>query len=384
MSLTTHSLTRDDLARLPDDGNRYELIGGVLYVSPAPSRRHLQLTKRLFRLFDRHVEESGLGAVFVAPHDVRLSAHDVVQPDLFVIGRDRYHLSGPSFVAGAPDLVVEILSPSKRDRDLGAKLDLYARAGVLEYWVGDPDTPCLEIYTLRDGRYELLTPVNGTVTSAVFDRLVVDVATLLADLDAIPKRCPQGIDWEAPMAITPRSLTYDDLTEMPDDGNRYEIIGGVLCVSPSPTEVHQSISFRLTLLVGNFVIAERLGKVYAAPFDVRLSEQDVVQPDLIFVSHSRLSIIGQSCIEGAPDLLIEILSPSTRDRDRTQKPRLYAVGGVPEYWLVDPEARTVTVLTLEHGTYRALPQEHGRVRSAVLPGFELDLAALFPGLGAEG
>ncbi|MDP9367082.1 MAG: Uma2 family endonuclease [Chloroflexota bacterium] len=186
------------------------------------------------------------------------------------------------------------------------------------------------------------------------------------------------------MSLTTHSLTYDDLARMPDDGNRYEIIAGVLCVSPSPTEVHQAISFRLTLLVGNFVTAERLGKVYAAPFDVRLSEQDVVQPDLIFVSRSRLSIISPTCIEGAPDLLVEILSPSTRDRDRTRKARRYAMSGVPQYWLVDPDARTVTVLSLERGTYRALPKEQGVVRSAVQEGFEIDSATVFATLVEEG
>ncbi len=186
------------------------------------------------------------------------------------------------------------------------------------------------------------------------------------------------------MSLTTHSLTYDDLAGMPDDGNRYEIIGGVLCVSPSPTEVHQSLSFRLTLLVGSFVTAERLGKVYAAPFDVRLSEQDVVQPDLIFVSQSRLSIISPTCIEGAPDLLVEILSPSTAHRDRTQKARLYAGAGVPEYWLVDPEARTVTVLALHRGAYAQRELRGDRIRSEILPGLEIDQRALFAGIMEHG
>ncbi len=134
----------------------------------------------------------------------------------------------------------------------------------------------------------------------------------------------------------------------------------------SVTDRGISGSFSVSLLVGNFVTAERLGKVYAAPFDVRLSEQDVVQPDLIFVSRSRLSIIGEHLYRRAPDLLVEILSPSTRDRDRREKARLYAMSGVPEYWLVDPDARTVTVLSLKRGTYQPLMEEHGVVRSAVL------------------
>ncbi len=186
------------------------------------------------------------------------------------------------------------------------------------------------------------------------------------------------------MSLTTHSLTYDDLARMPDDGNRYEIIGGVLCVSPSPTEVHQALSFRLTLLVGNFVTAERLGKVYAAPFDARLSEQDVVQPDLIFVSRSRLSIISPTCIEGAPDLLVEILSPSTAHRDRTQKARLYAGAGVPEYWLVDPEARTVTVLALHRGAYAQRELRGDMIRSEILPGLEIDQRALFAGIMEHG
>ncbi len=186
------------------------------------------------------------------------------------------------------------------------------------------------------------------------------------------------------MSLTTRSLTYDDLARMPDDGNRYELIDGVLYVSPSPSEVHQATSFRLTLLLGNYVTARRLGRVYTAPFDVRLSAHDVVQPDLIFVRRSRLAIIGPTCIDGPPDLLIEILSPSTGDRDRTQKARLYAKARVPQYWLIDPDAQTVTGLTLEGGTYQALPMEQGVVRSAVLPGFEIDATALFAAPGEEG
>ncbi len=186
------------------------------------------------------------------------------------------------------------------------------------------------------------------------------------------------------MSLTTHSLTYDDLARMPDDGNRYEIIDGVLYVTPAPTPRHQRLVLGLGGRFDSFATDHNLGAVYPAPLDVRLSPSHVVQPDLVFVRRERRRIVGENLIDGAPDLVVEILSPSTSARDKGEKARLYVTAGVPEYWLVDPDARTVTVLALKHGAYQALPEEHGSVRSAVLPGFELDLAVLFAGLGAEG
>lgn len=186
------------------------------------------------------------------------------------------------------------------------------------------------------------------------------------------------------MSLTTQSLTYDDLVKMPDDGNRYEIIGGVLHVTPAPTPRHQRIVLGLGGRLDSFAMDRGLGTVYPAPLDVRLSPSHVVQPDLVFVRRERRGIVREQFIDGAPDLVVEILAPSTSARDRGEKARLYALFGVLEYWLVDPDARTVTALALQQGIYQALPEEHGVVRSAVLDGFEIDSAAVFATLLDEG
>ena len=173
-------------------------------------------------------------------------------------------------------------------------------------------------------------------------------------------------------------LTYENYASLPDD-ERYELIDGELIPMPSPKEIHQ----RLLLLLGArwlwFVLERGLGAVYTAPFDVILSATNVVQPDLIFISNERAHIITEDNIRGAPDLLVEILSPSTAGYDRTTKRNLYARHGVGEYWLVDPYAKTITVLLLGadgYDTY-AVFGEGDILTSPTLPGFALNLSELF-------
>ena len=173
-------------------------------------------------------------------------------------------------------------------------------------------------------------------------------------------------------------LSYEDYARLPDD-ERFELIDGELITMPSPKEIHQ----RLLLLLGArwlwFVLERSLGAVYIAPFDVILSESNVVQPDLFFVSNARSRIITEDNIIGAPDLVVEILSPSTADYDRTTKRELYERYGVPEYWMVDPYAKTVTVLILGADGYNAhaVYGEGDTLSSPTLAGFALNLGELF-------
>ncbi len=183
------------------------------------------------------------------------------------------------------------------------------------------------------------------------------------------------------MSLLARPLTYDDLCQMPDDRNRYEIIGGELIVSPSPNRAHQTISMLLSRMVGNHVAAHRLGNVFAAPVDVQLSPHNVVQPDLLFIRQDRLGIYGpDGPVEGPPDLVVEIISPSSRVMDRIRKAALYADSGVPEYWLVDPERREFQILTLDQGRYEPVEADGGRFHSTVIPGLVVEPASLFDGL----
>mgnify|MGYP001576927912 CR=1 FL=1 len=141
-------------------------------------------------------------------------------------------------------------------------------------------------------------------------------------------------------------FNYQDYLQLPED-KRYEIIDGELFMVPSPNEAHQHILAYIFNCVFNYVIKNKLGYVYCAPFDVLFSEEDIVQPDIMFVSNKNKKIITKDNIKGAPDLLVEILSPSTSKRDIGIKKKLYARHGVREYWIVDPERETVDVFRLK-------------------------------------
>ena len=173
-------------------------------------------------------------------------------------------------------------------------------------------------------------------------------------------------------------LTYADYCLTPDD-ERYELLDGELIVAPAPNSAHQRIDIRLGVLLHLFVNEGNLGEVFTAPYDVVLSETDVVQPDLLFISNEHAYIITPANAHGAPDLVVEILSPSTAERDRTFKRALYARYGVHEYWLVDPETRTVTVLLLDDGVFAEVAHYGAgqTLTSPTLPGFTTNLDDIF-------
>lgn len=139
-------------------------------------------------------------------------------------------------------------------------------------------------------------------------------------------------------------ITWDHVQQLPDDGNRYEAIVGELYVTPAPSVRHQTISQRLNLELVRLLAEPGHGRVWVAPLGVRFPETgEGVQPDLLFVSNERRRIVAPDELKGAPDLLVEIVSPSTAVRDRDLKRRLYQRQGVAEYWIVDPEEEAVDV-----------------------------------------
>ena len=144
--------TWEDVLRMPDDGNRYEFIGGRLYVTAAPVIRHQRISRRLQAALMRILQDAGRGEVFYAPCLVEFPGTvDRVQPDLFFVAEERREIIAEKQVLGAPDLVVEILSPSTAHRDRGIKLDLYARCGVREYWIVDPVEDVIDVWRFGDG-----------------------------------------------------------------------------------------------------------------------------------------------------------------------------------------------------------------------------------------
>ena len=179
----------------------------------------------------------------------------------------------------------------------------------------------------------------------------------------------------------PRKLTYEDYSLLPEDGRRHEIIDGEHYVSAAPFVSHQRLAFRLTLRFGGYVKANRLGLLFFAPTDVLLSVHDVVQPDMFFISSERAAIAGPKNVQGAPDLVIEILSRSTRRLDEGVKLQAYERCGVREYWMFDPFRRGVQPWERTDEGLRPQPflsATAGDVlTSPLLPGFELPLAEIF-------
>ena len=175
-------------------------------------------------------------------------------------------------------------------------------------------------------------------------------------------------------------LTYEDYAKTPDD-ERWELIDGELFRMPSPNITHQRTSRRLLLLMAPFVEDRDLGEVFAAPMDIVLSDSDVVEPDLLFISKERMGIITRLNVQGAPDLVVEIHSPSTAQRDLTAKRELYARHGVREYWPIDPDTRTVRVLLLGDGDFVEVGvyKEGDTVTSPTLEGFSFRVEEIFPG-----
>jgi Uma2 family endonuclease len=146
----------------------------------------------------------------------------------------------------------------------------------------------------------------------------------------------------------------NDIWEMPDDGNWYEVVDGELVVTPAPGWQHQRALRELVLLLGNHVHDQHLGEIMFAPIGVVLDEYTAVEPDLVFISRDRMALISERGIEGAPDLVVEILSPRTETRDRTVKMRRYARAGVPHYWIVAPATRSLEAYRLGADGYEPI------------------------------
>ena len=149
---------------------------------------------------------------------------------------------------------------------------------------------------------------------------------------------------------TSTKFTYKDYLQLPED-TRYEIIDGELFMVPAPVPYHQIVSRNLEFYLHQHVKENNLGEVLNAPCDLILSNTDVVQPDLLFISQARLSIIKETNIQGAPDLVVEILSPASEKRDRGKKQKLYAQNQIQEYWIVDTQTKSIEILQFTQSEY---------------------------------
>lgn len=176
MATTITHLTYDDLESIPQvrPGDRHEIINGELVVTPAPIQAHQFVCENIGYALGRYVRERNLGKIAYGPIDVRLAPDNVLNPDIVFIARDQLHASGPKTVDVPPDLVVEVLSPGTRRRDLTVKRDLYARFGVQEYWIVDLSNRSVTVLGLDQDRYEPIPPTpDGVVQSRVLPGLVL-------------------------------------------------------------------------------------------------------------------------------------------------------------------------------------------------------------------
>ena len=175
------------------------------------------------------------------------------------------------------------------------------------------------------------------------------------------------------------SWTYDDYAALPDDGKYYEIVNGVLLMAPPPSPEHQSITVRIAYYLFPHIELAGIGKLFTAPLDVVLSPKNTFQPDLVVILNAHKDRIGTKKIIGAPDLVVEVASPSTATYDRITKYEKYAQAGIPEYWLVKSTSRTVEVLILEGGEYRSRGIFRGEqtLPSRIVPEFPVGVAQFF-------
>lgn len=175
-------------------------------------------------------------------------------------------------------------------------------------------------------------------------------------------------------------FTYEDYLLFPDDGRRHELIGGEHYVTPAPTTVHQRFLGNLYSVLRQYVLDHQWGEVFFAPVDIILSNRDVVQPDLLFLSRERLGRLGRENVKGAPDLVVEVVSESSRYQDKKLKKNLYASHDVREYWLADPELQILEVYRRDEANQLVKVGEYedgGELTSLLFPDLRVDLNALW-------
>ena len=178
--------------------------------------------------------------------------------------------------------------------------------------------------------------------------------------------------------VTKAKFTYEDYLNTPE-GERYELIGGDLILVASSNEEHQIVSIELGSLMHYHAKAGDLGRVFHAPFDIVFSDSEVVQPDIMFISKDREDIRTPANVQGAPDLIVEILSPSSVSRDWNYKRELYAKYGVEEYWIADPVHKMISVMLLKEGVLELAGThvEGDTVTSTALEGFSVEVSEIF-------
>ncbi|CAA9568038.1 MAG: hypothetical protein AVDCRST_MAG33-2242 [uncultured Thermomicrobiales bacterium] len=180
------------------------------------------------------------------------------------------------------------------------------------------------------------------------------------------------------MVAQTRPATLEDLAATPDDGRIYELLNGEIVVSAAPTWKHQVVLQMLNRSIDGWVVQHGTGIALTAPVDIVLDAENVLQPDLLYVGPDNPGRVRNGRFHGAPDLAVEIISPTSRNRDATVKAMRYALAGIREFWLVDPDLRTIALFELDGTFYtERAPESDGVFVSGVLTGLRLDPASVF-------
>lgn len=177
-----------------------------------------------------------------------------------------------------------------------------------------------------------------------------------------------------------RKITVEEFFEMElEEGYFYELINGHIVKKQALSPLHQEAVTNMSTLINNFIKEKDLGKCYVSPIDVFFDKYNNAQPDVLFIKKDRLFIVTHDGIMGHPDLIVEVLSPSTYRNDRTSKKDLYCQFGVSEYWIVDPKNQAIEVYFLENDDYKMISFaiETGEIESKVLEGFKMDITSIF-------
>ncbi|MFQ5602663.1 MAG: Uma2 family endonuclease [bacterium] len=180
-------------------------------------------------------------------------------------------------------------------------------------------------------------------------------------------------------ATCKKSYTYQDYIDLPQDDKRYEILNGELNMVPAPSTYHQDVSGNLEFAIRKFLEANPLGKFYDAPVDVVLSEEIVIQPDLLFIRYENSKIITEKNISGALDLVVEILSPASAYYDLIEKKEIYEQFGVQEYWIVDPKKQWVEIYENSKNKFELDQrlEKTGTLKSPLFESFQISLPEIF-------
>lgn len=180
---------------------------------------------------------------------------------------------------------------------------------------------------------------------------------------------------------TVAKLTYEDYLLISEDGRRHEIIDGEHFVNPSPNTRHQQVARAIFRALDGFVHPRRLGEVFFAPYDTVLSDIDVVQPDVLYISNARMRLMTKANLRGAPDLAVEVLSEWNRRNDEILKKKRYELFGVDEYWIADPELESVKIYRRSGDVFAPAEiistETGGTITTALLPSFEFPIADVF-------